>query len=255
MFKLISGLNIVGVVTLNDFRKWQQKHNSILFSDADHAQYVEYKGVLYRDSWLKATTTDDIEYINVSIVPIDEDEYNALVEALETEDEIEIDNQEEQVEPIEPVDETEEATLAFVKEMKIAQMSKMCNQTIVNGIDVVLSDGETHHFSLEITDQIKIQALALKAQNGTETLFWHEDDKLCQFYSASDILTIYAALEAIQTFETTYFNSLKMYIMELDNIEEVSAITYGIDIPVEYQSEVLKYLLQQRQQSNSNSGE
>ena len=124
-------------------------------------------------------------------------------------------------------------------------MSKICHDTIVNGIDVILSDGESHHFSLEIEDQIKIQALALKAQNGAETLFWHEDDKPCQFYSASDIMTIYEALETIQTFETTWFNSLKMYIMSMDTVEQISAVTYRMDIPVEYQSEVLKYLLSQ----------
>ena len=122
-------------------------------------------------------------------------------------------------------------------------MSRICHQIIVNGVDVILSDGESHHFSLEIEDQIKIQALAMKAQSGAETLFWHEDDNYCQFYSASDILAIYAALEAIQTYQTTYFNSLKMYILSMETIEQFNAVTYGMEIPVAYQSEVLQYLL------------
>lgn len=244
-YKLISDHNIVGVISLSDFRKYQQKHNLILFSDVDHAQYVEYKGVFYRDDWLKATTTDSIQYTNVSIVAIDEDEYNALIEAFETNEEIEIEEQEEQQEWVEPVNEDEQATLEFVKNMKIEQMSRICHQTIVNGVDVVLSDGESHHFSLEIEDQIKIQALALKAQNDAETLFWHEDDKPCQFYSASDIMILYNAMEQMQVYHTTYFNSLKMYILSLDNIEDVGAVFYGMEIPVEYQSDVLKYLLAQ----------
>ena len=246
-YKLINDQNIVGVVSLNDFRRYQPKHGLILFSDIDNAQYVEFKGVYYRDSWLRTVVTDKVSYENVLIISIDETEYNALVEAFEINDEIEIEPDDEPVNdiPVQP-DDGEQSTIEFVRDAKIAQMSKICHDTIVNGIDVILSDGESHHFSLEIEDQIKIQALAMKAQNGEQTLFWHEDDKPCQFYSANDILAIYAALEAIQTFETTWFNSLKMYIMSMDSIEQISAVTYRTEIPVEYQGEVLRYLLSQQ---------
>ena len=246
-YKLIDEQNIIGVVSLNDFRRYQAKHGLILFSDIDTAQYVEFRGVYYRDNWLKATTTDIVPYIDVSIVLIDKAEYDALVEAFEIYDEIEIEPVDEPiVNEVPPVNEQEQATVEFVRDAKIAQMSKICHDTIVNGIDVVLSDGESHHFSLEIEDQIKIQALAMKAQNGEEPLFWHEDDKPCQFYSAKDILTIYEALENIQTFETTWFNSLKMYIMSMDSIEQINAVTYRTEIPTEYQGEVLRYLLSQQ---------
>ncbi len=245
-YKLISGQNIVGVVSLDNFRRYQAKHGIVLFSDIDTAQYVEFRGVYYRDDWLKATTTDRIQYEDVSIISIDETEYNALIEAFETNDEIEIEPTEEPIDNTIPQDENEQVTLEFVRDAKIAQMSKICHDTIVNGIDVVLSDGESHHFSLEIEDQIKIQALALKAQNGESTLFWHEDDMPCKFYSANDILAIYTALEKIQTIETTWFNSLKMYIMSMETIEQISAVTYRTEIPEEYQSEVLKYLLSQQ---------
>ena len=243
-YKLINGQNIVGVISLSDFRKYQSKHNTILFSDVDHAQYVEYKGVFYRDDWLKAITTDSIQYTNVSIIAIDVNEYNALVEAFETNEEIEVEEYEEPTpEQQVPVDDNEQTTIEFIRNAKVEQMSRICHQIIVNGVDVILSDGESHHFSLEIEDQIKIQALAMKAQSGAETLFWHEDDNYCQFYSASDILAIYAALEAIQTYQTTYFNSLKMYILSMETIEQFNAVTYGMEIPVAYQSEVLQYLL------------
>ena len=216
----------------------------VLFSEVDRAQYVEFKGIYYRDNWLRATTTDTVEYEEVTIARIEEDEYDALVEAFETTEEVIVQEEPQNEEP-EVVDELAQNELEFVREAKIERMSQVCHQTIVNGIDVVLSDGESHHFSLEIEDQIKIQALAMKAQNGTETLFWHEDDKPCQFYSASDILKIYAALEECQVYQTTYFNSLKMYLMAMDTVEEIGAVTYGMEIPVEYQSEVLKYLLSQ----------
>ena len=245
-YKLINGQNIVGVVSLNDFRRYQSKHGLILFSNIETAQYVEFKGVYYRDDWLRATITDKVPYEEVSIVKIDEEEYDALIEAFKENDEIEVVPDEEPVEDnTEQSENEEQTTLEFVRNAKIEYMSKMCHDTIVKGIDVVLSDGESHHFSLEIEDQIKIQALAMKAQSGEQTLFWHEDDKPCQFYSAEDILAMYAALEKCQVFQTTYFNSLKMYIMSMQTIEEIRAVTYGMEIPYEYQSEVLRYLYSQ----------
>ena len=145
----------------------------------------------------------------------------------------------------EEIPEDPDEALEFVKEMKIKEMSNTCRQTIIDGVDVELSDGKTHHFSLEIEDQIKIQALALKAQQGEEKLYWHPDGELCQFYSAEDILRIYAALEETQTVNTTYFNSLRNYIQSMTSIEQVGKVVYGMGIPEEYQSEVLKYLLKE----------
>lgn len=52
-------------------------------------------------------------------------------------------------------------------------------------------------------------------------------------------------MENYITFHTTYFNSLRDYIKSLTDIEDVMAIEYGVEIPVEYQSEVLKILYQQ----------
>lgn len=48
-------------------------------------------------------------------------------------------------------------------------------------------------------------------------------------------------------YHLSYFNSLRSYIQGLTSIEEVSNITYGTEIPVEYQTDVLKDLLAQLQ--------
>lgn len=245
-YKLINGQNIVGVVTQSDFRKYQIKHGLVLYADIEQAQYVEYESKYYRDNWFRPTTTNDVNFSEVSVVKIDETEYNALLNALETKEEITL---ELEGDAIEAQDETQEETpnitLEFIREAKIAEMSKACHTAITNGIDVVLSDGESHHFSLSIEDQIKIQALALKAQSGEQLLFWHEDNKPCQFYSAEDILRIYGGLELTQTKHTTYFNSLKIYILSMETIEEISGVYYGIEIPEEFQSEVYRFLIQQ----------
>jgi hypothetical protein len=47
------------------------------------------------------------------------------------------------------------------------------------------------------------------------------------------------------TYHVTYFRDLRIYIRSLQTKEEVQSVTYGMAIPVEYQSEVLKDFLVQ----------
>lgn len=72
---------------------------------------------------------------------------------------------------------------------------------------------------------------------------YHADGELCKFYSAEDINIIITTATQFKTYQISYFNALKAYIESLDDMNEISAITYGIDIPAEYQSDVLKVLL------------
>lgn len=242
-YKLIKDNSIVGAVTSDDFRKIQPKHNVIMYANIRDAQFAEYSFQYYRDSWFRPLPDNNINTVyDATFVEITEEEYNALIEAIENHEEIPVD--EPEVIPTPPeIEEDEALTIEYIREAKISQMSNACHNIIQAGFDVVLSDNETHHFSLELEDQIKIQALAMKALRGDSLLAWHSDGELCKFYSASDIMIIYSELEKIQTYHTTYFNSLKNYINSLNTIEEIAVIEYGAEIPIEYQSEVLKYLL------------
>lgn len=184
------------------------------------------------------------EYSTVKIIEISKEEYEILKAAL---DENKIIEEPEEIlpEPEEPSDEeiTDSNTLEMLRNSKIQEMSRLCNKTIVNGFDVVLSDEKTYHFSLEITDQIMISKLNDKANDGQTLLPWHSDGNACKFYSQEDIKIINSTMESLITYHQTYFNSLKMYIMALNTITEIGKIYYGIEIPVEYQSEVLIALL------------
>lgn len=247
-FKIIYNNSIIGIASEDNFRKYQSKHNVILVSSIDDAQYVAINDTLYRDDWLKKITNTEISYVNAIIQRISQEEYEILKESFEIEEEIPVED--EPIEEDEPIYDEEDTSLDFIKSLKIKSMSNMCHNTIVNGFDIVLSDGENHHFSLTIEDQIKIQTLAMKAQNGEQLLPWHSDGELCVFFPAEDILQIYAELEKLQTYHTTYFNSLKYYISSMNTIEEVNQVQYGMDIPEEYQSEVLKYLLEQNNEDS-----
>jgi hypothetical protein len=56
-------------------------------------------------------------------------------------------------------------------------------------------------------------------------------------------MTIINTVTELKTYHTTYYNSLKSYIQSLDTREEIGKVSYGMNIPDEYQSEVLKDLI------------
>ena len=71
---------------------------------------------------------------------------------------------------------------------------------------------------------------------------YHADGEEVIFYTAEEIQDIIDSANAYKIYNTTYFNALKSYINSLNTIEEIAAIDYGIDIPEEYQTDVLKAL-------------
>lgn len=138
-------------------------------------------------------------------------------------------------------DETE-LTPENIKLKKIEEMSIMCNKTIEEGFDVTLSDNTVHHFSLTIHDQLNLISLSTLVASSETEIPYHADGELCKFYSIEDIATIVSTATSFKSYHVSYFNSLRSYIESLESIYDVKNITYGIDIPEEYKSEVLKIL-------------
>lgn len=134
-------------------------------------------------------------------------------------------------------------TIEEQKAALISRMSNECNTIIIKGFDMTLDDNGLHRFSLKTEDQLKIQALGLKAKSGETVLPYHADGEPCRFFSVQEILNLNTQMESIIEHQTTYFNSLRDYINSLSSTEDLKAVEYGMPIPVEYQSEVLKVLL------------
>ena len=243
-YKLINQTDFIGIATQIDLRRYQKRNNTLLVCVEDDSQYIQFADNLYHDNWMNPVITDRFVYENISVVQIDEDEYNTLLTAVEKGEEIEI--EQEQNEPIEEtpiINPIEEATLDYLKEAKISEMSYECNKTITSGFDVVLSDGNTYHFSLTTQDQLNLITLSSLIANGETQIPYHADGELCRFYSAEDINTIITTATQFKTYHVSYFNALKMYINSLKRKKTVAAVRYGIAIPEEHQSEVLKTML------------
>ena len=79
--------------------------------------------------------------------------------------------------------------------------------------------------------------------SGETQIPYHADGELCRFYSAEDINIIITTATQFKTYQVSYFNALKAYIESMTDIETIGAVVYGMEIPVEHQSDVLKVLL------------
>lgn len=123
------------------------------------------------------------------------------------------------------------------------KMSEACQNTIHEGVDVELSTG-TEHFSLTPVDQTNLFGKQAELAAGAERCAYHKDADAngtnpCVYYSAADMqLIIKKAMEFV-TYNTTYCNSLFVWLDNLEKASDMAALKYGIDIPKEYQSVVL----------------
>lgn len=146
-------------------------------------------------------------------------------------------------EPIIPI----EKTLKEIQEEKIREMETEQQSQIHNGVDVCLTDGSKERFTLEVNDQLSLNALNIKNMEGTtSTLPWHPADENvhCKFYSEVDIKNITDTCSNFIMYHVTYFRDLRIYIRSLKDKNIIKQIQYGVEIPIEYRSEVLSTLLQ-----------
>ena len=138
-------------------------------------------------------------------------------------------------------------TLEETKEEKVTEMNNTQQSVIQQGLDITLSDGTVEHFTLKDQDQTSIMGLQTLVAQGIECIPWHTADQSehCKYYSNADMAII--AEKALQfiTYHVTYFRDLRIYIRSLQTKEEIQNVTYGMEIPLEYQSEVLKDFLVQ----------
>ena len=246
-FKVIKGNEFVGILTSDGFRKYQVKHSLLLACTENEGQYVYCENNIYRDNWLAPLNNSVISYELADITEITKEEYDEIYEIIHGGGEI---DPEPEPEPTpEPEPEPADITVEYAKKMKIAEMSKTCENIITNGIDVVLSDEKTHHFSLTVQDQLNLITLSEMVKSGLERIPYHADGELCEYYTPQDILAIVQAGTEFKTYHTTYFNSLKKYINSLRSVNTVSQITYGVEIPEKYQSDVWKEINQNVEES------
>lgn len=234
-FKILVDSNYIGVGTTADFCRYQKKHNIILICGEKDVQYITHKGILYHDEWMKPLVQSPYEWKQAKVVEIDEEEYLILKNAEDNNEVVPATMMNEKQEVI--AEASDNQILSNVRSAKINKLRSDCQNTIVSGFDLELSDG-VHHFSMETADQMEISRLVADGDNGEVP--YHADGEQFKYYPFSDILKIYNAMNDWKLYNTSYFNDLRSYINSLQSVNQIDSIQYGDEIPEEYQSEVYK---------------
>ena len=228
-YKVVQDHKILGVVTSDDFTYFQRKHGTLLFCDADMAQFVRVGDTLYHDVWMRSINNVNFDYVTTDIVEIEESEYSALFEALETEQQI---IEEEKIDIVVVDDEKIDTDLQYAKSMKIAAMSKACENAITEGFDIA-----GVHYGCSLDDQINYLALGSVLNDGAEVVPFED-----RIIAASEMKEIINAAMSHKLYHLSYFNSMKNWIEKVRSFNTLNKIDYGVDIPEKYKSEVLKSL-------------
>ena len=212
-YKIIKNKEFIGVGTTLNLRRFQKKHEIMLICDETQVQYIWIDDVFYRANWMWPETTDSVKYEIADVIRIEKDEYDLLFKAVETNEEIAIDE-----EPVVEVEQVvvEEPAIDFVRASKISELKHHCNKAITNGVDIKLSDGETRHFSMSLEDQINLLTMAYLSDESV--------------YSAKDMKIIIAETNAFKNSHIAKFKQLENRVNSLNTIQEVSAVNYHEEV-------------------------
>jgi hypothetical protein len=200
-FKIIKDNEFIGIGTTRDMRKFQKKHNVLLVCDENEAQYIQCGENLYHAPWMEAVDGDSVI---ADVIRIEEYEYNCLLSAIESNEEIKF--AEEPIADYEPVvDTVEELTVDYVRSAKLAELKYECNKAITEGFDMELGDGETRHFTLSLNDQINL---------------------LTQAYFYEDMQQVIVVMNNFKIKHMNYLKELEDYVNSLNYIEEIAKVAY-----------------------------
>ena len=208
-YKIIKNKEFIGVGTTLNLRRFQTKHKIILMCDEAQVQYIQLDDVFYRADWMWPENTDSIKYEIADVIRIEKDEYDLLLNAVETNEEITIEE-----EPIVEAEHVvvEEPTIDYVRASKISELKHYCNKAITSGVNIKLSDGETRHFSMSLEDQINLFTKAYLADESV--------------YSTEDMKIIITETNAFKNNHIEKFKKLKSRVNSLNTIQEISAVNY-----------------------------
>lgn len=242
-FKIIQDEYIVSVGTSVQLRKYQKKHNILVRCLENEAQYIQVEDKVYRDIWMKEPVDENLmAFEKAVIIPISEEEFNDLRDAVLKHEEL-FPAKVEEKELIEiPENETAEYSVEYVREAKIKEMQLACTKAITDGFCVELADKKPHWFTLSIEDQTNLNAIFLQILSGLEEIPYHGDGEAERMFSAEEMSAVINAANAHKLYHLTYFNSLKQWIKALKKTSTVAAVEYGNKIPIKYQSAYLKRL-------------
>ena len=89
-YKVIKNKEFIGIGTTLNLRRFQAEYQIMLICNETEVQYISLDDVLYRANWMWPENTDSVKYEIADVIRIEKDEYDLLLNAVETNEEIAI---------------------------------------------------------------------------------------------------------------------------------------------------------------------
>lgn len=113
---------------------------------------------------------------------------------------------------------------------KIEELSKACNNAIIDGITVKVED-KVYDFELTTEDQLNLRMIETMLMSGRTSFIYHAKNKPAEIFTADQMKQIIYYANKHILYHTTYFTLLKNCIYKMDNIAEILELKYGCDLP------------------------
>jgi hypothetical protein len=210
MYKIIKDNKVIDVVETPCFVKFLTAGH-VAITDKTSAQ-----GIVGSDGETVYSFIE-VDRPNTTVVKIKEitpEEFSSLSELLNSDQEVVLD----------------ESALNQVRQTTIKRLSDICNNKIISGFSIVLSDGKTYNFKLTIEDQLNLTSIENQLNSGIKTFVYHASNQPCRVFMKNDMSKIIRAFRKHVLYHTTYFNIAKQYINTLTDPEKISTFTYGTDV-------------------------
>ena len=120
----------------------------------------------------------------------------------------------------------EKLKVEFEKDRIIETFNEGYEKELSKGIDVMLSDGNTYHFSLEEKDMMAIDRLYKDALDDFDILIWHTDGGETVQYSKADVIKIAVAAKKAKQYNDILLNYLKENLKEINDINMLPRFSY-----------------------------
>ena len=210
MYKIIYKSNIIDVVQNPKFLRFLASgHIAITDKSSAHGIAGSDDETIYS---FKAVNRPNTKV--VTIEKISEEEFNRLQSLLNSE-QIIVANK---------------TLLAKAINETVTNLSEICNNKIISGFSVVLSDGSKHSFRLTSEDQINLLSLENQLNSGEQTFIYHATGMPCKVFLRKDMVKIIKAYRKHVLYHTTYFNVAKQYVNSLTDIDKIQSFAYGDNV-------------------------
>lgn len=229
-YKMIINNSVVDADINPSYMRYHAKLDLLLMCTEADAQYIASKNgdvIWHIDGTQDASGRD---YQTVQVIEADDDEVRALMDAF--------DAQREPLPvpmPVLPEDKMSDDSIAIIKQHTLDKMRTSCADAIDDGFDVVLSDGHVHHFALSPSDYLNMIALNTMKHTFVDGVPYRADGEDMKVYSYEDFDAILAGAARCRSQHYLYCQNLCAYVNTLETLAELQGVSYGMNVPEEYQ--------------------